>query len=86
MGVYVCVIYMCLVRFSPQDFHIIPGGFCYLLGENLLLCLTPENFFKFDSFPGGSSSSHRSSETGCKERSAISLGVFTRISCGMGRW
>ena len=53
MGVYVCVIYMCLVRFSPQDFHIIPGGFCYLLGENLLLCLTPENFFKFDISPVG---------------------------------
>ena len=77
---------MCLVRFSPQDFHIIPGGFCYLPGEKFTAMSHPGKLFKIEIFPGESTSPHRGSETGCKKRSAISSGVFTKTSCGMGRW
>ena len=34
------------VSFSPQDFHIIPGGFCYLPGEKFTARSQPGKFFK----------------------------------------
>ena len=64
---YMCVIFYLkqCVRFSPQDFHIFPGGFVISAVRNFLLGLTPENFLKFEIFPGESSSPHRRTETGC---------------------
>ena len=35
-----------LVSFSPQDFHIIPGGVCYLPGETFTTRSHPGNFFE----------------------------------------
>ena len=40
-------------------------GFVISLVENLLLGVTPEKFWKFDIFPGESSSPYRGTETGC---------------------
>ena len=37
------------MRFSPQDFHIIPGGFCYLPGGKFTA--RSRKFFKIWSFP-----------------------------------
>ena len=35
-----------LVSFSPQDFHIIPGGVCYLPGETFTTRSHPGNVFE----------------------------------------
>ena len=39
------------VRFSPQDFHIISGGFCYFPGEKFAASSHPGKFFKIQNFP-----------------------------------
>ena len=59
--------YSKFVRLSPQDFHIIPGGFRYLPCEKFTARSHPRKFFKILNFPGGSSSPHRGTETGCIE-------------------
>ena len=50
---YIYYIYICayvsiynsvFVSFSPQDFHIIPGGFCYLPGDKFTASSHPEKF------------------------------------------
>ena len=51
MEIYVCVFYLkecvcAFVRFSPQDFHFIPGGFCFLPGEKFTARSHPGNFFE----------------------------------------
>ena len=51
---------------SPRWFFISsPVGFVGFPVENLLLRLNSENFWKFDIFPGHSSSPHRDTKTGC---------------------
>ena len=55
--------YIC--QFTSLYFRIIPDEFRCLSGENLLLGVTPENFWKFDTFPGEQSCPHRGTETGC---------------------
>ena len=39
-----------LVSFSRQDFHIIPGGVCYLPGETFTTRSHPGNFFEIWNF------------------------------------
>ena len=53
------------MRLSPQDFHITPGGFCYLPCEKFTARSHPRKFLKFEIFPGESSSPHRGTETEC---------------------
>ena len=51
---YMCVFFIynsVFVRFSPQDFHIIPGEFRYLPGEKFTARSHSENFFKIWNFP-----------------------------------
>ena len=43
-------------------------GFFISLVRNLLLGLNPENFLKFEIFPGESSRPHRGTETGCLKK------------------
>ena len=51
---------------SPNKIFILsPAGFFISPVRNLLLDLTPENFLKFEIFPGESSRPHRGTETGC---------------------
>ena len=56
MEIYVCVFYLkecvfAFVRFSPQDFHFIPGVFCYLPCEKFTARSHPGNFFEIWNFP-----------------------------------
>ena len=70
MGIYMCVFYLkqCACEVLPHKIFILsPAGFVISSVRNLLLCLTPENFLKFEIFPGESSSPHRGSETGYLE-------------------
>ena len=50
---------------NPVDFVISQVGFLISLVENLLVGLTPENFWKIYIFPKESSSPHWGTETGC---------------------
>ena len=50
---------------SPVGFVVSSLDFLISPVENLLLGLTPEKFWKFDIFPGESSSPYRGTETGC---------------------
>ena len=47
----ICVLFLfktvyLFVRFSPQDVHIIPCGFCYLPGEKFTARSYPGKFFE----------------------------------------
>lgn len=55
----------CIFISSPVDFVISQVGFLISLVENLLVGLTPENFWKIYIFPKESSSPHWGTETGC---------------------
>ena len=48
MAIYVCVFFLnsVFVMFSPQDFYIIPGVFCYLPGEKFTARPHPGKFFE----------------------------------------
>ena len=52
------------LRFSRQDFHIIPGGF-YLPGGKFTPRSHPRKFSKIEFFPGETSSPRRGTETEC---------------------
>ena len=66
---YIYIYIYIYIRFSPQDVHIISVGFCYLPGEKFTARCHPEDFLKFEVFPGKSSSPHRGTEIGCTETS-----------------
>ena len=64
--IYVCFLFKTVfVRFFPQDFLIIPGGFCYLPGEKFTARSHPGKFLKLEIFPIQSSHPQWSTETGC---------------------
>ena len=52
MYIYICVcVCVCVfVRLSPQDFHLIPGGFCYIPGEKFTAKSRPRDVFEICSF------------------------------------
>ena len=56
------------VSFSRKIFILSPADFVISPVRNSLLGLIPENFLKFETFPGESSSSHWGTETGCSDR------------------
>ena len=66
---------------SPRKIFILfPVDFVISRVKNLLLGLTPEDFSKFEIFPGESSSLHRGTETGCIIKTLIWFALlFTNI-------
>ena len=63
--IYVCVCVCVCVRVCVCVFYLKQFVFVISPVRNLLLGLTPENFLKFEIFPGESSRPHRVTETGC---------------------